>query len=283
MRRWIVFASLFVCSISYGVVALVHQAISDTCSTTITSSTSGNLLVVFCEAQDTNFATAVADNASGGSNTYTEIVGSHGNLIGVVAPTSIWYSQTTHGGATTVTCTSASDCYGSGVSEYSGALISGSPVDTSSGSLQTASIGTICTGAPVTTSNSGDVIFTAGIPLNGLTAVNAPYTDFLGGTGNGQATADYIPGSIVTTSSASWTCAVADAMASSVAAFLPAAGGGGGTPTDNPRQVITIESQLRISGGCKYSWRNSHYRRSNATSKYRYSEQWNSDCLYWFR
>lgn len=209
--------------------ALVHNAISDTCSTTITANTAGNLLAVFCEAQMTNFATNVTDNASGGSNTYTEVVGSRGILGAGVAPVSIWYSQTARGGATTVTCTTDSTCYGSGVNEYSGVLASGSPVDVSSGSLQTAAVGGFCAGAPISTTNTGDVIFTAAVPLVSITGVTAPYTDFLGGTGDGQASSDYIPGTTVSGSIASWACNPADAIATSVVAFLPAAAAGGTT------------------------------------------------------
>jgi hypothetical protein len=202
------------CHSSWAAVALVNKSISDTCSVTIPSSVAGNLIAVFCEGTDSR-PTNVTDNASGGSNTYTEVVGSRGAFSSGVGETSIWYSQTVRGGATTVTCTPVSDCYGSGANEYSGVLASGNPVDVSSGTVFILCIGgTSCSGAVITTTNAGDVIFTV---------VGSPYTDFLGGTGNGQATSNYIPGAIVTSSSATWSDSnPGDAVGSSVVAFLPA-------------------------------------------------------------
>lgn len=237
--KWLgTFLFLFLCSPSYGVIALVNSAISDSCSVTTTASTAGNLIAVYCEADSGTHPASVSDNGSGGSNTYTEVTGARGGLSGIAA-TGIFYSQTTHAGVTTVTCSGS--CFGSAAYEYSGALASGSPVDTSSGSVTQNCISGICTGAPVTTLNSGDVIFTAVVPANSILSVAAPYTDFLGGTGNGHASADYLPGTIVTASAAVWTSSNSgDQIGTSVAAFLPASGGGGGAaPTF--RQVITAE------------------------------------------
>lgn len=237
--RWLgAVLCLFFASPSFGAIALVHKAISDSCSVTIIANASGNLLATFCESQSATPAASVTDNASGGSNTYTEVVGSRGGLSGGVAATNIFYSQTTHAGATTVTCSGS--CYGAAVYEYSGALASGNPVDTSSGTVQVNCTAGSCTGAQVTTINAGDVIFSGVAPGNSILSVAAPYTDFLGATSNGQASCDYIPGTTVTNSAAVWTSSVSgDITGTSVVAFLPAAGGGATAP--NLRRVITSE------------------------------------------
>ena len=220
--------SIFLCEYGHAAISRVQKAISDSCSTTISANTAGNLLVVFCEGQ-TTYPTAVSDNAAGGSNTYTEVTGARGALSGPVGATTVWYSRTTNSGATTVTCTSASDCYGSGVREYSGALASGDPVDTSSGSVSTGCTGTSCLGAPVTTTDAGAVIIGYAIPGNSITAVDSPFTDFLGGTANGHAFADYLPGTTVTANQATWTdSSSGDSVGSSVVAFKAEGGGGGG-------------------------------------------------------
>lgn len=238
--RWLTgFLCLFFASPSFGAITLVQKVISDACSVTISANTSGNLLAVGCESQSSTLPASVTDNASGGSNTYTEVVGSRGGLSGGVAATNIFYSQTTHAGATTVTC--AGSCYGAAVYEYSGALASGNPVDTSSGTVSITCSSGLCTGAQVTTTDAGDVIFSYIAPFNSILSVAAPYTDFLGATSNGQASCDYIPGSTVTNSAAVWTSSVSgDITGTSVAAFLPAAGGGG-SATPFIRRVITSE------------------------------------------
>lgn len=225
----------------WGAITRVQKAISDTCATTISANVSGNILIVFCEGQ-TGYPTAVSDNATGGSNTYTEVTASRGGLFGPVGATNIWYSQTIHGGATTVTCTSASDCYGSGVREYSGALASGSPVDVSSGSVQVGCTSTTnCPSAPVTTTNAGDAIISVGIPGSSITGVNSPFGDFQGGTGNGQAWADYIPGSTVSGSSATWNdSSGSDAVGSSIVAILPAASAGIAAP---PQSLLIVTDE----------------------------------------
>lgn len=223
MNRAIAIALLiFSCSYSHATEALVQHAISDTCSVTITAS-GLNILAVMCEGQ-TSYATAVADDASGGSNSYTEVIGSRGGFATNVGLTSIWYTQATHSGATTLTCTSSSSCYGTAAWEISGGLMAGNPVDASSGTINIGCISTSCTGAAITTANAGSFIVTGAAPGVGLTGVGAPYTDFLGGTANGQAMCDYLPGTTVSNSAAVWTdSSPGDAVGSSAVAFLPAA------------------------------------------------------------
>lgn len=226
--RWLgVLLCLFFASPSFA--GPIQKVISDSCSATISANSVGDFVAVACESQSSTVAASVSDNASGGSNTYTEVVGSRGGLNGGVAATNIFYSQTTHAGATTVTC--AGSCYGAAVYIYNDRLASGNPVDTSSGTVSTNCVLGLCTGAPVTTLNSGDVIFSLIAPFNSILSVAAPYTDFLGGTSNGQASCDYIPGTTVMASAAVWTSSVSgDITGTSVAAFLPAAGGGGTAP-----------------------------------------------------
>lgn len=246
---------LFLClPCAEAAITLVQKVTPNTgggCSTTISANTSGNLLAVFCNSDTGSYCTNVTDNASGGSNTYTEVTGSRGAFSGSIGTGNIFYSQTAHGGATVVTCgTGCTGCLGNSVYEYSGALASGSPVDTSSGSVAQVCSGTNCTGAAVTTTNSGDVIFTGVVPGNSVTAVAAPYTDFLNNATNGNASADYIPGTTVSNNSAVWTSASGDTFGTSVAAFLPAAGGGGGvTPNFTIyNNGLTVSQNLTTSG-----------------------------------
>lgn len=238
--RWLgVVVFLFAISASsFGAIVLVQKVNPNTggsCATTISANTAGNLLAVYCESDSGTYATSVTDNASGGSNTYTEVVGSRGGFAGT-AVTNIFYSQTNHSGATVVTCNGT--CFGTSVYEYSGTLASGSPVDTSSGSVSQGCIATACTGAPVTTLNAGDVIFTGIVPGNNITSVAAPYTNFLQNATNGNGSADYLPGTTVTASAAVWTdSSSGDTYGTSVAVFLPAAS----AVTPNFRQVIISE------------------------------------------
>lgn len=226
MKRLIaIVLSIFASSQSWAAITRVQKAIADSCATTISANVAGNLLVVFCEGE-TAHATGVTDNASGGSNTYTRVDGSGGGLNGSVGPTTIWYSQTARSGATTVTCASSPGCYGSGVREYAGALASGDPVDASSGTVSIGCTGgSSCNGATITTTDAGAVIVAVAIPGSSITGVASPYdVDFLGGTSNGQAFADYIPGTTVTDSIAVWSDSnPSDAVGSSVAAFKAAA------------------------------------------------------------
>lgn len=241
----LIFIVLLTASPSWGAIALVQKVISDSCSNTISANAAGNLLVVACEGQ-TTYPTAVADNASGGSNTYNEIVPSRAGLFGNVGLTSVWYSQTAHSGATTVTCTSASDCYGSAVYEYSGALASGNPVDTSSGSVSTGCSAASCSGPSITTTNSGDVIFAYSIPGVSITAVGAPYANFLGGTGNGQGAADYLPGSTVSGHQVVWTdSSGGDSVGTTTAAFLPAEESP--PPPSSPTGILTTSGSAGLT------------------------------------
>ena len=83
-------------------------------------------------------------------------------------------------------------------------------------------------GAPVTTTNAGDLIFAYNTPGNSINSVNTPYGNFLNNPTNGDASADYIPGTTVSASHATWIDAGTNsAFGTCVAAFLPAASGGG--------------------------------------------------------
>lgn len=231
MRKLI--ALLFLSTPCWSAISLiqkVHPTTGGSCITPITATTAGDFIAVACESDTSGYATNVTDNGSGGSNTYTEILGSRGGITAVAATTSIWYTQSTHGGVTSVTCTTPSGCFGTAVYTYSGVLASGNPVDSSTGSVQQTGSGSSDLGAPTTTTNSGDVIFTFIVPLNSITAVAAPYTNFIENTTNGDASADYLPGTTLTNNQANWTdSGSGGGYGTSVAAFLPAGGAAAAT------------------------------------------------------
>lgn len=207
---------------AWAAINLVNSANSSTTSSqTINPDTAGNLLAVGCICSSQ--CTGVTDNASGGTNSYSEVVGSRATYTsGSPFPQSVWYSQIVFGGATSVTCD------GSGaeivaVYEYSG-ISPGNPVDTSSGTTDAVCSGTACPGPPITTTNAGDVIFGFTDPGQSISSVNSPWGNFIENSTTGFGSADYFPSTIVTSNQAGWVDAASgDSYASSAVAFLPPA------------------------------------------------------------
>ena len=215
---------LCLCQSSWGTITLVHSTVQGgfTASLTIPSTIAGNFLVVACIC-DATPCTGIMDNATGGTNTYIDIPLARSTYTATGPfPESIYYSQTIHNGATSVTCVGGSADLVS-VYEYSGVLASGNPVDVSSGTTGQLCSGTSCLGGKITTTNAGDVIFGTGDQGQQWTAITSPWTDGIFSGVTGQAAADYIPGVIVTSNQANWTDNTSgDHYASSTVAFLPA-------------------------------------------------------------
>lgn len=238
IKRIAFILAIFLASPSWAVYSLVHKnAHATACSSTVASTTAGNLNVVFCESSSSTPPPSVTDDATGGSNTYTEVVGSRGSLNSGVATMNIFYSQTVHSGATSVTC-GGGTCFGSAMYEYSGGLASGNPVDVSTGSLQLNCSGTTCTCNTLSnTTNSGDLIFAASAPNATMTGVASPYGNFESDA-NGSGTADYIPASTLSGHATVWTGTNGDSFACGTVAFFPAAAGAAAA---SPNKVLRME------------------------------------------
>lgn len=206
---------------SWAGIAVVETLGAAGCGVTI-SPTVGELVGVACESQSNTFAASVTDDASGGSNTYTESVPSRGGLAGT-AVTNFFTAHIANASATTVTC--AGSCYGARVFRLSGGLAAGDPVDASTGSVTQGCVGTDCTAPPISTTDAGDAILSFCAPGNSMTSVAAPYANFVT-DGNGSGSGTYIPGTTVTNNSAVFTgSSGGDIFGCSVVALKPAASG----------------------------------------------------------
>jgi hypothetical protein len=195
---------------------------------TLTQATgSGNLLVVAITYFPNTVAsiTSVTDNATGGSNTYTQVPSAYAHIAaGSNGSSDLWYCANCKSGATTVTINfSVTVTFEQGgVLEYSGAALS-SPVDVSNNVSNGSAAATTFTGPTLATTNPGDVVVAVCNPFNTVTAVTAPFTS-RGNVNNAAADSDYIPGA--TGSYTPTFTGTTGGFCISAAAFLPAASGG---------------------------------------------------------
>jgi hypothetical protein len=185
---------------------------------------SGNLLAVVLTYYpvSANTVTSMTDNATGGSNTYTQVPGAFG-LTGTppAGTTDIWYCPNCKSGATTLTITfSATVTFQQGgLLEYSGVALS-SPIDVAG--VVTQQTGATTSGPNLTITNAGDVLVAVCNVGNTVTGVNAPWVSE-GNPNNQSAVAQYLPGA-TGTYSPTFT-GVSGGYCVSAAAFFPASTG----------------------------------------------------------
>lgn len=197
---------------------VVHSAIATTAAVTVTATTAGNTMIVFCNATATGSPTGVTDNGAGGSDTYTEVTTARGKLTSGFWSTA-FYSTNIKAGVTTVTCagTGAED---TGAFEVSGTAL-GVPIDISSGTVGGVCSGTTCTSKAMTTKNQKDLLLSYSVPTGHMTAAVSPWGGFLVDA-NGPAIESYSPNKIVTLSTSVWTDNTsADNFGTSDVAVLP--------------------------------------------------------------
>jgi hypothetical protein len=199
---------------SWGAIGFVQHQGNTTAALTVTSTGTGDSMVVYCMCT-TGYCTGVTDNATGGSSTYTEVLGARGLLTGFQC--NAFVAGTLKSGATTVTC-AGSGAGETNAFEYSGVNTS-SPVDVSTGTVNGSANGTISTGKALTTTNAGDVISSYIVPSGSASGVSSPYGHLIE-NGDGVSSADYTPGTVVT-SSATWTGSPGN-FGNSALALMPA-------------------------------------------------------------
>ena len=194
-------------------------------STTITSSTAGNLLVIaittYVNAVGT--VTGVTDNKS---QTWVQATGARGTNSANNTATDIWYFPNTASGVTSVTVTFTGGALAEQtVYEVSGIKTS-SPLDVAGGVSSGAST-TTAVSASLTTTAANDFILVILDQNPNVSTVNSPYTKD-SQTGH---TAYYIPTTTVSGSQCTFNLSSADTFCTSSAAFLAVTGGGGGGST----------------------------------------------------
>ncbi|HMD31667.1 MAG TPA: hypothetical protein VKG84_07140 [Candidatus Acidoferrales bacterium] len=219
-----------------------------TVAVSVTSTSAGNSLIACPANLGNRTVSGVTDNAAGGTNTYTQGVGSQDTQNNTtVGNVDCWYAlNTSHGGATaiTVTFSGAAGTFGKAVFFYEVAGFTTAAFDAAAnlaGAGQGA--GTTDTGAPVTTtSTKGFVVgiicsaaFVASNPASG-NAFNA------GGDTDGAVTGCAAASLISTTAAAHtpvWTDGASGRVFnSSTTAFKETAGGGGGTKQPPTQQMM---------------------------------------------
>ena len=172
-----------------------------TCSTTC-SITTGDTVVVGIEIYQTNTHPATVTNVTDNKGqTYTHVSAADASYSGGIGGnTSIWYCQNSVSGVTSITATYSASCY-TELDVYSahGVPTTGSIIDATA-TLSNGSSTNFLTSQPITTTSSGDIIFscfandTAGIINSALFPYAAPtwvtaYNITLGAVTNEQAIA----------------------------------------------------------------------------------------------
>jgi hypothetical protein len=221
------FSLLFFVQEASAAITVVHtntpqSGSGTTCAETITSSGSGNLLVVSTLVSAAAITvTSVTDNATGGSNTYVQATSSRAATT--VLSGDIWFAKNSSPGATTVTVHFNNSSAGCVVQtmEYAGADVS-APFEI--GISGTGLTSTTAITASTTTSLPGDLIFAAvgGETANTINSVASPYTIRHHTAGYGTGDADYITTSTVTNSHASFVFSATSPYETNVAVFKPA-------------------------------------------------------------
>lgn len=146
---------------------------NDSAGATITpplATTAGSTIIVSINQQvSSGAALSVADNASGGSNTYVKAGANFRAALVGAGAIDMWYAIGSHGGATLITVTpNAGTVEGLAVWEVSG-LNASAPFDTSAAVTNSSSLSTQ-SGGTVTTSAAGDFIAAALTPGGAISA-----------------------------------------------------------------------------------------------------------------
>jgi hypothetical protein len=204
-----------------------------TVAVTIAASTAGNHIIVGAGNNGGLTVTGVTDNATGGSNVYSQIAGAQSDRDGGAGGKGdVWASLSTpRGGATTVTITfsSATTNVKVGfVDEVSGLV--GASLDVAA-VVNQQTTGTTDSGASVTTSSTDGFVFGLCITGNGITANPAAGNEFTAGGDIESVISLWAACSLISTTAAAhqpkWTDTAGQNFCASTVAFKAAAGGSG--------------------------------------------------------